>query len=307
MTSGSATTLESSEPSESSGSDGAATSSVKKKAPRRTRGRRNLGAVLGFGWVALIVCAAAFADLLPLAAPDAISPQTSMRPFTSLDHILGTDILGRDLLSRSIFGARVSLAVALGATTLAVVIGGTLGILAGYVRGWTETGFEVVMNSILAFPPLIFLIAIVAALQPGTGTLVLGLALVAVPSFARIARATTLSLANKEFVLAAKTLDASPWRIMVRELLPNVVIPVLSFALVMAATLVVAEGSLSFLGLGIPPPAPSWGGMIAEAQYKLADYPHLVLVPAVFFFLTVFSLNKLGDWATAKIGKESAL
>ncbi|MEE2035020.1 ABC transporter permease [Rhodococcus chondri] len=307
MTSGSAIAVDSPEPA---GTDPLpATPPAKPRARFRARGRkrRNTGVLFASGWIALIVLAAVFADFLPLAEPDAIGSQTSMRPFTSLQHLLGTDILGRDLLSRSIFGARVSLAVALGATTLAVVIGGTLGIVAGYVRGWTETGFEIVMNSILAFPPLIFLIAIVAALQPGIGTLVLGLALVAVPSFARIARATTLSLTSKEFVLAAKTLGASPWRIMARELLPNVVIPVLSFALVMAATLVVAEGSLSFLGLGIPPPAPSWGGMIAEAQYKLADHPHLVLVPAVFFFLTVFSLNKLGDWATAKIGKESAL
>lgn len=274
---------------------------------RRRRRRRDVGAVLGAIWLVLIVLAAVLADLLPLARPDAIGNQFSLAPFENWNHLLGTDQLGRDQLSRAVHGARVSLSVAIGATLLGLVVGTLGGMLAGYFRRAADTAFDIVTNVLLAFPPLIFLIALVAALRPSVVTLAAGLALVGVPTFARIARANTIAFANREFVTAARAMGATDARILAKEVLPNVMLPVMSFALVVAAALVVAEGSLSFLGLGVPPPAPSWGGMIASGREELYDHAHLVLVPGLFFFLTVFSLNRVGDWARGRVGRESAL
>lgn len=270
--------------------------------PRRKRGRPSVVLALAVGWLVLIVGGALLAGLLPIADPDAIGRSYRAEPGTG-GALLGTDALGRDILSRSIHGAQMSLAVAFGATAIAAVIGTVIGMIAGYRRGAVDLGADILTSTVLAFPPLIFLIATVAALQPGLRTLVLGLAIVATPSFIRVARAATIADATKEYVLAAQTLGASNLRILTRELLPNVLRPVLSFALVIAATLVVAEGSLSFLGLGVPPPAPSWGGMIAQGQGDLARAPHIVLVPGLFFFLTVYSLNRIGDEVSARLGK----
>jgi peptide/nickel transport system permease protein len=257
-------------------------------------------------WIALVVLAAIFADVLPLAKPSAIGTSFSAPPHWGA-HLLGTDAIGRDVLSRLIYGARVSMAVGVGATSIGLLIGGTIGMIAGYFRGSVDVALSFVVNFMLAFPPLIFLIAIVTALTPGLWTLVIALALIAIPYFARVARANTIAFADRDFVTAAKALGASPLRILARELLVNVSLPIMSLALVMMATLVVAEGSLSFLGLGVPPPTPSWGGMLASGRDSIQDHPQLVLIPAIFFFLTVFSFNRLGDWARGRVGRESAL
>ncbi|MBS9376102.1 ABC transporter permease [Rhodococcus sp. B50] len=275
--------------------------------PRRSRRRRHdYGALLGAVWIGLVVFAALAANWLPFPDPNELSDTFNAAPGFS-SHPLGTDPLGRDILSRCIFGARVSMTVAIGGTAVAMVIGVTIGMLAGYLRGAVDTVISVLINFLLSFPALIFLIALVAALGPSLSTLVIGLALLGIPNFARVARANTIAFSDREFVTASKALGASPIRILTRELLANVMLPVMSLALVVMATLVVAEGSLSFLGLGVPPPTPSWGGMLAEGREYLREYPHLVLVPSLFFFLTVFSFNRLGDWARGRIGKESAI
>jgi peptide/nickel transport system permease protein len=276
------------------------------KGPRVRRRRRDIGAALGVTWLGVIVLAAILADVLPLHDPEELSSHFSA-PVGTAGHLLGTDTLGRDILARCVFGARVSIAVALGSTTLAMVIGVTLGMVAGYFRGKVDAVVSMVVNFLLAFPPLIFLIALVAALQPSLTTLVLGLALLGIPNFARVARANTIAFAEREFVTAAKALGASPLRILSRELLANVMLPVMSLGLVVMATLVVAEGSLSFLGLGVPPPTPSWGGMLAAGRETMSEYPHLVLIPSLFFFVTVFSFNRLGDWARGRVGRESSI
>jgi peptide/nickel transport system permease protein len=275
--------------------------------PRRSRRRRrDYGALLGAVWIGLVVFAALAADWLPFPDPNELTDDFNAVPgFNS--HPLGTDPLGRDILSRCIFGARVSMTVAIGGTAIAMVIGVTIGMFAGYLRGSVDAVISFLINFLLSFPALIFLIALVAALGPGLSTLVTGLALLGIPNFARVARANTIAFSDREFVTASKALGASPIRILTRELLANVMLPVMSLALVVMATLVVAEGSLSFLGLGVPPPTPSWGGMLAEGREYLRDYPHLVLVPSLFFFLTVFAFNRLGDWARGRIGKESAI
>ncbi|MEV3964188.1 ABC transporter permease [Nocardia sp. NPDC050193] len=273
----------------------------------KRRARRNIGALCGAIWLITITLAAVAAPVLPLPDPGKITDQYSIPPFRQAAHILGTDPLGRDLLSRVIHGAQISLSVAIGATFLALVIGTALGLAAGFFRRCVDTAFDIGTNTVLAFPPLILLIALVAVMKPSIGTLTVGLGLVGMPTFARIARANTIAFAGREFVTASKALGASTFRIILREILPNVALPVFSFAIVVAATLVVAEGSLSFLGLGVPPPAPSWGGMIAAERESLYEAPYLVLVPGMFFFLTVLSLNLTGDWARGRIGRESAL
>lgn len=274
------------------------------KSPAATPKRRrpSIVTVLAIAWLAIIISAALLADLLPLSDPGAVGTAYRAEPGTA-GAILGTDALGRDLLSRVVHGARLSLSVAFGATAVAAVVGTAIGLFAGYLRGGADFATEILTSTVLAFPPLILLIALAAALDPSVRMLVIGLAIVGVPSFVRVARAATIAHASREYVQAAHTLGASTLRIVTRELLPNIVRPALSFALVIAATLVVAEGSLSFLGLGVPPPAPSWGGMIAQGQNDLARAPFIVAVPGIAFFLTVYSLNTLGDELSARFGK----
>lgn len=280
----------------------AAEQTTKSATPGRQRRRPSIITVLAVAWLAIIISAAALADFLPLPDPGAVSTAFRAEPGTA-GAILGTDALGRDLLSRVIYGARLSLSVAFGATAVAAVVGTAIGLFAGYLKGGADFTTEILTSTVLAFPPLILLIALAAALDPSVRMLVIGLAIVGTPSFIRVARAASIAHTGREYVQAAHTLGASTLRIVLRELLPNVVRPALSFALVIAATLVVAEGSLSFLGLGVPPPAPSWGGMIAQGQNDLARAPYIVAVPGIAFFLTVYSLNTLGDELSARLGK----
>ena len=270
------------------------------------RRRRDIGALLGIIWIVLVGLAAVLADWLPLPDPNEVTNEFNAMPGLG-DHLLGTDAIGRDVLSRIVYGARVSMAIAIGATSLSLVLGVTLGMVAGYLRGKSDSAISLFVNFLLSFPPLIFLIAVVTALQPGLGTLVVALALLGIPNFARVARANSIAFAGRDFVTAAKALGAGAGRILVKELLVNVMLPIMSLALVVMATLVVAEGSLSFLGLGVPPPTPSWGGMLAAGRESLSENPQLVLVPAVFFFLTVFAFNRLGDWARGRVGRESSI
>lgn len=280
----------------------AAEQTTKSATPGRQRHRPSIITVLAVAWLAIIISAAVLADFLPLPDPGAVSMAFRAEPGTA-GAILGTDALGRDLLSRVIYGARLSLSVAFGATAVAAVVGTAIGLFAGYLKGGADFTTEILTSTVLAFPPLILLIALAAALDPSVRMLVIGLAIVGTPSFIRVARAASIAHTGREYVQAAHTLGASTLRIVLRELLPNVVRPALSFALVIAATLVVAEGSLSFLGLGVPPPAPSWGGMIAQGQNDLARAPYIVAVPGIAFFLTVYSLNTLGDELSARLGK----
>jgi peptide/nickel transport system permease protein len=284
--------------------------------PTRLRARSSARKPRRFGfihlcclaWLVLIVLAAIFADLLPIDDPAAVSDQSALAPGLRWPEPLGTDQLGRSQLARAIVGARASLSVALIATAIALVAGLLIGLVVGYLGKVANAVFDILTNIMLAFPPLILLIALAAALQPGLRTVVVSLGLLGIPMFARVARASTTSYLNREFVTAARAMGATGWRIIRLELLPNVVLPVSAVALVVAASFIVAEGSISFLGLGIPPPTPSWGGMISDGRDNLARYPHLVFVPAAFFFLTVYSFNTLGEWLQGKLGgKESVL
>lgn len=211
--------------------------------------------------------------------------------------MLGTDTVGRSHLSRVIYGARVSLAISVLAVALGLIVGGVLGMLAGFHRGPLERVINVMIDSLLAFPSLVFLLAVTAMFEPSFKVLVVSLGILSMPTFARLARASTLAVVRQDFVLAAKGIgDANRW-IIFREVMPNVLTPVVSYAFIVTGAMMVAEGSLSFLGLGVPPPRPSWGGMIAAGRPRFETSPWLVFVPAITLFLTVFALTVVGDWA----------
>jgi peptide/nickel transport system permease protein len=178
---------------------------------------------------------------------------------------------------------------------IGAAIGTVLGMLAGYFGKWVDSVVRLVADAMLAFPPLILLLALSSVLTPSVPTLLIGLTLLIIPTFVRLARANTLRWASREFVLAARNLGAGHGRILGREILPNLLPSLAAYLPVVVAALIVAEGSLSFLGMGIPPPQPSWGGMISDGKDSIGEYPHMVFVPSMFIFLTVFALNQAGD------------
>lgn len=245
-------------------------------------------------WTIAILAAAALAGLLPLPSPTDMDMLERRAPM-SMQHWLGTDGLGRDELARLIYGARVSLTVGLFAPVIGLTIGGAFGMLAGYFRGRFETLVVGGMDVLLAFPPLILALAVTAYLGQSLFNLTCILGVLGIPAFMRVARAATLTLAQREFVIAAQALGATHARILLRELLPNVFLPLLAFFLLGVAVTIVAEGALSFLGLGVPPPISSWGSMIGEGRESLEIAPRLAFLPAIAMFLTVLSFNLVGD------------
>ena len=259
------------------------------------RGRR-LGPLFwaAIGWVVFVFAAAIFADMLPLPSPTDMDMLARRAPF-SAEHWLGTDGLGRDELSRLVYGARISLVVGLCAPVIGLVLGGGLGLLAGYFRSRFETLVVGSMDVLLAFPPLIFALAVTAFLGQSIINLTCILGVLSIPAFMRVARAATLTLARREFVIAAQALGATHARILIRELLPNVALPLLAYFLLVVAVIILVEGSLSFLGLGVAPPISSWGNMIGEGRESLDVAPRLAFIPAIAMFLTVLSFNLVGD------------
>lgn len=257
---------------------------------------RKLGMLFwaAIGWLVFVFAVAILADVLPLPSPTDMDMLERRAPF-SAEHWLGTDGLGRDELSRLIHGARISLVVGLCAPVIGLIGGGALGMLAGYFRGRFESLVVGSMDVLLAFPPLILALAVTAYLGQSIFNLTLILGLLSVPAFMRVARASTLTLARREFVIAAQALGATHARILLRELLPNVMLPLLAFFLLGVAVIIVVEGSLSFLGLGVPPPISSWGSMIGEGRESLEVAPRLAFLPAAAMFLTVLAFNLVGD------------
>lgn len=210
-------------------------------------------------------------------------------------YLLGTDTMGRDIVTRLIFGARVSLSVGLTAPCIGMAVGGILGLLAGFYRGRIEFFTMMAMDAILAFPGIILLLVITFYLGPSLRNIICALGLLTIPHFSRVARANTLKVAAQEFVTSARMVGQSDTSIMLREILPNIIMPLVVYALLVVAYMIVAEGILSFLGLGVPAPAPSWGGMIAEGKEVLEEAPHISLIPALVLFLTVLAFNVIGD------------
>ncbi len=211
-------------------------------------------------------------------------------------HLFGTDELGRDILSRILYGARVSLIVAVSVVALSLAFGLLAGALAGSYGGLTDTVLNVyVNNAFLALPGILLAIAFVAFLGPGLFNLILALSISGWVPYARLVRAQVMTVRQREFVEAARALGASDARILLRHILPNIVQPLIVQAAIGMAGAVLAEATLSFLGLGIPAPAASWGGMLNDARAHLFDSPHMVVFPALAVMLAVLSFNFLGD------------
>ncbi|WP_083502048.1 ABC transporter permease [Sphaerimonospora mesophila] len=258
---------------------------------------KGLGALfwVAVTWLTVVGVTAVLAPLLPLVDPAAQDYEAVAVPPGSPGHILGTDSLGRDLLARAIFGARISMIVTLSAVVIGIVVGGLLGMLAGYFRGWLEKVIMAATDALMAFPALVLLLALMATLGSSIRNLVIGLGILGIPAFVRLTRASTLVYAQREFVTAAKSIGALNRRVLLREIMPNIVPAVAAYAFIVVALLIVAEGSLSFLGVGVPPPASSWGLMIAEGRDSLRTTPWITFIPGAFMFLTVLSFNLAGD------------
>lgn len=269
-----------------------------------TQKTRSVMVYLSFAWLALVVFLALFASLLPIGSYEVPIGRPRQPPqLGSIEMLLGTDQLGRSVLARLVYGARVSLLVGTVSGIAGFTIGTTLGMIGGYFGRKIDAVITIVTDALLAFPALILLLALSSILTPSLQTMMIGLTLIVVPTFVRLSRATTIAWNSREFIRAARNMGAGNTRIIARELLPNVLPPIATYLPIVIAALIVAEGSLSFLGLGIPPPTPSWGGMIASGKDVIANYPALVFIPAGVIFLTVFSLNQAGDFLRVRLDR----
>lgn len=262
--------------------------------------RKRLGFFFWFAVVYLAVLgfAAVFADILPIKDPAETFAGTSKNG-PSLSHWFGNDGVGRDVFSRVIYGAQVSLVISTVGTVMALAIGGLLGMVSGYYGGRSDRWLTAALNASLVIPPLILFLALVLFLdseaQRRIFILVFTFVLLSIAPIARVVRAATLTWSSQDFVLAARTLGARDGRVLFREVLPNVAPSLISYSLIIMAGLIVVEGSVAFLGLSVPPPTPTWGDMINKGRTNLDVAAHISLMPAITMFVTVLALNFVGD------------
>jgi peptide/nickel transport system permease protein len=266
---------------------------------RRVFSWRNIRAeprfLIGGTFIALLILAAIFAPLLAPADPMVSHPADANQP-PAAQHLLGTDDLGRDVLGRTAFGARASLSVGIIAVGIGLVVGVTLGVTAGYHGRWVDLLISRLIDALLAFPALLLAISITAALGPSLTNTMIAIGIVAIPIYARLARGQVLQAKQREYIEAARTIGASEWRIATRHILLNIVNPLIVQASLSIAFAILAEASLSFLGLGAQPPTPSWGADINHARDYLGNgFWWMSIGPGVAILLTVFSFNLLGD------------
>lgn len=266
-------------------------------APQRgwkKRFRDNPTSWMGVGIIVLVVLSAIFAPWISSYDPlEQSIADRLMAP--SAEHLLGTDTYGRDVLSRLLHAARISLAIGAGAIALALVIGSAIGILAGYVGGWVDAVITSLLDVLLSFPTLLLGLMVVAMLGPSIENLVAAIALTELAPFARVARAPTIALKNRDFVEAGRALGFSDLRLVVVHIIPNLLSEVVVVASLWMATAIRTEASLSFIGLGVKPPTPTWGGMIREGFENILDAPWLAVAPGLAILVTVLGLNLVGD------------
>jgi peptide/nickel transport system permease protein len=256
--------------------------------------------VLGI-WIpaAFLVLLIAACFLVPaiasLPSPTDGSVLNASLPPGTPGHLFGTNAVGVDVLSQVLYGGRVSIEVALATQLIGLVVGGTIGAVAGFSTGWVGSVIMRVIDVLIAFPALVLALAVAEGMGPSELHVIYALAFFSVPAFARVARAATLQVRDRVFVVAADLLGSSRLRIMLRHLLPNITPQLVTYGLLGAGLVIVLEGALSFLGLGVPPPNPSWGNMISAGEATLSVSPYLVLIPSGFLLATVLSLNLLGE------------
>lgn len=256
--------------------------------------KKNKMALLGLVIVLLFVLVAVFA---PLIAPYDPAQQDLANRFSppSIHHFFGTDNFGRDVFSNVVYGARISIFIGLLATLISVVLGTLIGAIAGFFGGRIDNLLMRIVDIFLSIPSLVLAIAISAALGKGIFNLILAVSLAGVTSYARIVRGSVLSVKEQEFVEAARVGGASDFRLIFRHILPNCTGPIIVQATLGVGTAILSAASLSFIGLGVQPPTPEWGGMLASGRPYIRDNPHITLFPGLAIALTIFSLNLLGD------------
>lgn len=266
---------------------------------------RHRSAQVGFVLLGLLVFMAVFANVIAPYDPTKVLKDVKRRdppcihllgcPADKPEHIFGIDGNSRDLFSRVIFGSRLSLQVGLATITFAIIIGGLIGALAGYVGGWLDNLLMRIMDVLMAFPSLLLAIAIVSVLGIGLINALLAIGIVSIPRFARLIRSTVLSVRETEYVQASRALGASPFRILFLRILPNAITPLIVQGTLGIATAILDAAALSFLGLGAEPPRPEWGLMLGEERNSIFNAPHLVFFPGLAIMITVLSFNLIGD------------
>ncbi len=273
-------------------------------APGRRRGRAvSLKIAIPAGLLVLIFGGCFLWPLVyPVPKPVGGSVLSAGLPPLSPGHIFGTDPVGNDVFSRILHGGQVSFEVGFGTTAIGLAVGGLLGVAAAYWGGWADAVISRVLDVLIAFPALVLALAIAEGLGPSELHVIWALSFFSVPAFGRVARGATLALREQTFMLAARLSGARGPRVIVRHVVPNIAPQLLTFSLLGVGVAIILEGALSFLGLGIPLPEPSWGSMIAQGQGTLSASPDLVLIPSAFLFATVVSLNLLGDGLREKWG-----
>jgi ABC-type dipeptide/oligopeptide/nickel transport system permease subunit len=242
----------------------------------------------------IFLLCALFAPILSPYDPTAQELEIRRQP-PSPEHIFGLDDLGRDILSRIIYGARLSLRVGVLSVSFAIVIGTLLGAVSGYWGGWADNLVMRFMDIMLAFPALLLAIAIVAILGPGLMNMLVAIAIVSIPTYARLVRAQVLSAKEQDYVLAARAIGVSPVRMLFKCILPNCITPIIVQGTLGIATAILDAAGLSFLGLGAQPPTPEWGAMLGEGRFSLFTAPHIIVFPGIAIMLTVLGFNLLGD------------
>ena len=260
---------------------------------------------IGAGILLVLIVSALFAPLIAPHHPLRQSLSEDLAGY-SADHPLGTDKLGRDILSRILHGGRISLLVGVSTVTLSLAIGLIVGSLSGYCGGWIDQLVMRLVDILLAFPGILLSIAFTAVLGPGLDHVIIALCLIGWTSYARLVRGEILALREREFIQAARALGGEPWRIILHHLLPNLLPPLLIQSTFGLAAAIVAEGSLSFLGLGVEPPTPSWGSMLNDGRQFLLVAPHLTTYPGLAIMLTVLALNLVGDALQERLDTRSS-
>lgn len=265
-----------------------------KRKLRLPKALRNASLVIG---AAITVTIALLAIFAPFVATHDLTQMDMPNRFSgpSMEHILGTDNFGRDLWSRLVFGARISLSIAVIAVLASAIIGTIVGLVAGYFGGWIDQILMRVTDVFLGFPPLVLVLAVVAVMGPGLVNVALSLIVVSWTEYARVVRSTTLSLREQNYVQAARALGASWPRILFREIMPNSMGPIIVLASLGLGTAVIWESALSFLGFGLPPPAPTWGWSLSYGTRFIRDEPWMSIISGAAIMITVLGFNLLGD------------
>ena len=254
----------------------------------------NKSVVIGSIMVLIVILIAVFAPFLSPYDLDAMNINNALKT-PSAEHLLGTDQYGRDLMTRIFYGARISLIVGFISVFFSMVIGVFIGLIAGYYRGWVDSLIGRIIDVFLSFPVLLLAIALVAVLGGGTVSVIISLCLVSWTQYARVVRSSVLGIREEEYVLAAKTFGASNMRILFKYIIPNALAPIIVVATLGIGTAIVSEATLSFMGLGVQPPTPSWGYALSFGLRYMRTAPHMATIPGLAIMFTVLGFNLLGN------------